>query len=132
MELKEIAPVVLYDDRCRLCTRFAGIVGRLGRGGLFLVGHYSPLGGRIRESLLDGDALKMFWLIDGRMAYGGRAALGPLLREILRRGPRRRGAAEVPAACGTDCSAPGAVFLRSASLLSNSRRIRLPEPAGNL
>ena len=132
MELKEIVPVVLYDDKCHLCARFAGIAGRLGRGGLFLVGHYSPLGRSIRENLLGGDALKMFWLIDGKMAYGGRAALGPLLKEILRLEPQRRGASEIPAACGTDCSAPGAVFIRSASLLTNSKRIRLPEPAGNL
>ncbi len=124
MDLKGIVPAVLYDDRCYLCIKFAEAVGRLGRNRISLVGHYSPLGEQVRAEHLESDALDMFWFIDGSMAYGGRAALGPLLRALLSSEPRGvdQRASE---SCDAGCKTAKAVFIRSASLLSNSRRIRL-------
>ena len=90
VEIGEITPAVLYDDRCRLCARFAGAVGRLGGNRILLVGHYSPLGERIRRSLLGSDALDMFWFIDSSTAYGGRAGLLGEGQKVRR--PERGGA----------------------------------------
>lgn len=125
VEIGEITPAVLYDDRCRLCARFAGAVGRLGGSRILLVGHYSPLGERIRRSLLGSDALDMFWFIDPSTAYGGRAGLLPLIRAILSARAKKFGAPSVEERCDAGCKDAGAVFVRSASLLTNSRRIPL-------
>ncbi len=122
MELEKIVPLIMYDDRCRLCARFARAAGFLAGGRLLLVGHYSELGEKLRDSILDHTALEMFWLVDGKTAFGGRAALLPLLKTILsRRGDAKK--SRVEESCGTGCSGAGAVFLRSASLLRRSRKI---------
>lgn len=125
MEIRDLAPVVLYDDMCYLCVMFARLVDALSRGRLLLVGHYSPLGGQIRRSVLESDALEMFWVIDRGVASGGRAALAPLLRAMLSgRAAQNRG---INAAdCDAGCRTARAVFARSASLLTHSRRIAIP------
>ena len=48
-----------------------------------MIGHYTEFGGTIREKILEDDALEMFWFIDKKTAYGGRAAIIPLLSAIL-------------------------------------------------
>ena len=130
MDLGQAVPLVLYDDRCYVCARFARAVGALGRGGLATVGHYSETGEGLR-GMLGPDALEMFWFVDGRTAFGGRAALLPLLREVVRAALSRRTGGkskkmpEPDVPCATRCRGAGAVFLRSASLLSNSRTVRI-------
>ena len=83
MDLKEITPLVIYDNECYLCVQFAKFVNFLAKGRLHFVGHYTDLGKKIREGVLDSNALQMFWFIDDNTAYGGRAALGPLFSAIL-------------------------------------------------
>jgi len=83
MDLKEMAPLVIYDNECYLCVQFAKFVNFLAKGRLRFVGHYTDIGKKIRESALDSNALKMFWFIDSNTAYGGRAALGPLFSAIF-------------------------------------------------
>ena len=83
MDLKEITPLVIYDNECYLCVQFAKFVNFLAKGRLHFVGHYTDFGKQIRESVLDSDALEMFWFIESNTAYGGRAALGPLFSAIL-------------------------------------------------
>ena len=53
MDLEEIVPLVVYDNHCYLCVKFAKIVNFLARGRLRIVGHYSELGIKIRDSVLD-------------------------------------------------------------------------------
>ncbi len=83
MDLKEITPLVIYDNECYLCVQFAKFVNFLAKGKLHFVGHYTDFGRKIRENTLDSNALEMFWFIDNNTAYGGRAALGPLFSSIL-------------------------------------------------
>jgi len=83
MELKDSVPLVVYDNQCRVCIQFAKVVNYLAKGKLRLIGHYTDFGKQIRENFLDSSALEMFWFIDGKTAYGGRAALGPLFSAIL-------------------------------------------------
>lgn len=124
MELREIVPLVIYDNQCYLCIKFAKFVNFLAGGRLRIIGHYTELGKKIREDVLDSSALEMFWFVDGKTAYGGRAGLRPLLSAIV----HANGSAEdlsVQESCDLGCKNTKAVFLRSASLLTNSKKIKI-------
>jgi len=125
MDLKGMVPLVIFDNQCYLCTKFAKVVNFLARGKLPLVGHYSSLGEKLRNEILDSSALEMFWFVDEKMAYGGRAALGPLFNAILSSKGSKENAVSVEEACDTECKTAKAVFIRSSSLLSNSKKIKL-------
>lgn len=112
-------PVMLYDDRCRLCLGFARAVNRLAGGRLTIVGHYTEEGRRLRTSLLYPEATEMFWVLEEREAHGGRAALLPLLRHMV---TARGGMGMLPG--GSVCAEDGCdVFVRSASLIRNSGHV---------
>jgi len=121
-------PVVLYDDRCSLCTSFARCVNFFAKGTVRLVGHYSEQGTDLRGSILDHDALEMFWFVDENTAFGGRAALLPLIKRILsnigRRSAQAPSSQPVTECHNSDCSTVKYVFIRSASLLRRSRTIQ--------
>ena len=131
MDLKGIVPLVIYDNQCYLCTKFAKVVNFLARGKLLLVGHYSSLGEKLRNEILDSSALEMFWFVDEETAYGGRAALGPLFNAILSSKGSKENTVSVEEACDTGCKTAKAVFIRSASLLSNSKKIKLGPKASS-
>lgn len=85
--------LLLYDDRCNYCTRFAFLVYRLYAkmgDGMMLIGLNSIEGYRIKSLLYEycDDPDGMFWLLylnpDCIKAYGGRAALFRLAIELLK------------------------------------------------
>ena len=127
MDLKEITPLVIYDNECYLCVQFAKFVNFLAKGRLRFVGHYTDFGKKIRENILDSNALEMFWFIDNNTAYGGRAALGPLLTAIFNVSKKKIQNKIVEDSCELGCKSPSAVFFRSASLLTNSKKIKISE-----
>ena len=127
MDLKEITPLVIYDNECYLCVQFAKFVNFLTKGKLRLVGHYTDFGKQIRESILDSNALEMFWFIDSNTAYGGRAALGPLFSAIFNVSKKKTQNKIDENSCELGCKSPSAVFFRSASLLTNSKKIKISE-----
>jgi len=43
MDLKEMTPLVIYDNECYLCVQFAKFVNFLAKGRLNFVGHYTIL-----------------------------------------------------------------------------------------
>ncbi|WKT58154.1 hypothetical protein QVH35_01150 [Candidatus Nitrosotenuis chungbukensis] len=125
IDLKGVVPLIIYDNRCYLCTKFAKIVDFVAGKRLTLVGHYTDLGEELRGQILDSSALEMFWFVDGKTAYGGRAALIPLILSIIRHDRSQgRGTADI-GSCETECRTAKAVFLRSASLLSHSKKIKI-------
>ncbi|MGI0076751.1 MAG: hypothetical protein ACREAJ_01825 [Nitrosopumilaceae archaeon] len=124
MELDGFVPLVLYDNQCYLCVKFAKFVNFLARGRLRIVGHYTDLGKKLREDILDSSALEMFWYVDGKTAYGGRAGLLPLISAIIRANGNT-GDLNIQELCDLDCKTTKAVFLRSASLLTNSKKIKI-------
>jgi len=124
MELHSIVPLVIYDNHCYLCVKFAKFVNFLARGRLRIVGHYTQLGQKLRESILDSSALEMFWFVDSNTAYGGRAGLLPLLSAIIR-AKKSSGELDIQESYDLDCKTTKAIFLRSASLLTNSKKIKL-------
>ena len=125
MELEKMLPLVIYDNECYLCVQFAKFVNFLTKGRLRLVGHYTDFGKQIRNSILDSSALEMFWFIDEKTAYGGRAAISPLFSAILHVNKKNIQKEIVEDSCTLDCKSPKAVFFRSASLLTHSKRITL-------
>jgi len=125
VDIKENTPIVVYDDQCYLCTKFAKIVNFLARGNLTIIGHYSNQGEEIRNQILDESALDMFWLIDEKNAHGGRAALFPLIRSIITSKEKKSKKMKFDSNCEQECKTVKSVFLRSASLLSNSKTIEL-------
>lgn len=124
MELDDFVPLVLYDNQCYLCVKFAKFVNFLARGRLRIVGHYTDLGKKLREEILDSSALEMFWYVDRKTAYGGRAGLFPLMSAIIRANGSTRDL-NIQESCDLDCKTTKAVFLRSASLLTNSKKIKI-------
>ena len=127
MDLKEITPLVIYDNECYLCVQFAKFVNFLAKGRLHFVGHYTDFGKKIRDNTLDSNALEMFWFIDSNTAYGGRAALGPLFSAIFNVSKKKIQNKIVENSCELGCKSPSAVFFRSASLLTNSKKIKISE-----
>ena len=125
MEIKENVPIVVFDNQCYLCIKFAKFVDFFARGKLTMVGHYSDFGTKIRNEILDESALDMFWFIDKKRAYGGRAALFPLVKSIFSKKTEKSSSMRVDENCQQDCKTVKAVFLRSSSLLTNSRKIDL-------
>ena len=125
MELKDSVPLIIYDNQCRVCIQFARVVNYLAKGRLRLIGHYTDFGKQIRENFLDQSALEMFWFIDSKTAYGGRAALGPLFSAILHVKDNNSENMVFQESCDIKCNDTTAVFFRSASLLTNSKKIKI-------
>ena len=125
MELKDSVPLVVYVNQCRVCIQFAKVVNYLAKGKLRLIGHYTDFGKQIRENFLDQSALEMFWFIDSKTAYGGRAALGPLFSAILHVKDNNSENMVFQESCDIKCNDTAAVFFRSVSLLTNSRKIKI-------
>ena len=125
MNLRDAVPLVIYDDKCYACTKFAKIVNFLSRGKITMVGHYTTLGEKLRNEILDSTALLMFWFVDGKIAYGGRAALFPLFLAIFRTKGNKTKEFTEKNNSPIECKNPKAVFLRSASLITNYKKIRI-------
>jgi hypothetical protein len=113
-------PLLIYDNHCKPCSRFASIVQRLSRGWIIVIGHYSYQGEQFRDL---PNARDMFWIIIDKQAYGGRYGLLPLFKEIVRgilsnkHDYDRIGYEE----CYDNCS----LLRRIASLFVNGKRIKL-------
>ncbi len=97
----------------------------MARGKIGFIGHYTQLGEKIRKQYLDSSATEMFWYIDDKNAYGGRSALLPLFYKILFSKTQAPVRTIVTESCDAGCKAPKAVFVRSASLLTHSRKIKI-------
>ncbi|MDH3311641.1 MAG: hypothetical protein OEM28_00655 [Nitrosopumilus sp.] len=123
MEIKENAPIIVFDNQCYLCIKFAKIIEFFTRGKITMVGHYSNFGKKIRDDILDESALDMFWFIDTKRAYGGRAALVPLFKSFFSKRTKKSISIKIDDKCEQDCKTVKAVFARSSSLLTNSKKI---------
>ena len=124
MEIKNEIPIVLFDDECYVCIKFASVVNFFARGKITMVGHYSNFGKKIREDILDDSALEMFWFIDENTASGGRAALLPLIKSIFSSNPRKTKFAQMDNICSNECKSAKAVFVRSFTLITNSKKLK--------
>ena len=125
MKIKENMPIMLFDNQCYLCMKFAKFVNFFARDKITMVGHYSDFGIKIRNEILDEFALEMFWFIDKKRASGGRAALFPLIKAIYSTKARKTKFSQMNNICSDDCKSAKAVFVRSFTLITNSKKIDL-------
>ena len=125
MKFDEYLPLIVFDDQCYLCGQFIKIVNFFARDKITIIGHYSDFGKKIRDEILDESALDMFWFIEKEVAYGGRAALLPLIKAIISNKSKISPIIKINIDCQQECKTIKAVFLRSFSLISNSKKINL-------
>jgi hypothetical protein len=122
-------PILIYDNLCYSCTKFARLADNLVQGKCVIVGHYSTVGKEIKKQLFPKgyDGLEMFWFIINGYAYGGRAGLLRLIQYILFE--KKKG--EYPhnefclTECTTDCKTVKGVFLRSHSIITNYKKFSI-------
>ena len=79
-------PLLIYDDKCYSCAKFAKLASTLSRGWIRTVGHYYSQEAKEVKAMIfppDYDATKMSWLVNRGGAYGARSGLLPLAKEIL-------------------------------------------------
>ena len=131
MKIEETLPIVVFDNQCYLCMKFAKMVDFLARGKITIIGHYSDFGIKIRNEILDESALEMFWFIDKTRAYGGRAALIPLIKSFFSNKERKPKLTEISQDCQQECKTVKAVFVRSSSLFTNSKTIKIDDESKN-
>ena len=125
MEIHDSLPLMIYDDKCYVCIKFAKLMNFFAKGRLRMIGHYTEFGKKFRDEILGEDALEMFWYIDKNSACGGRAAIIPLLSAIFRIRGQELNEIKVQDSCDIGCKDSLAVFFRSASLLTHSKRIAM-------
>jgi hypothetical protein len=79
-------PILLYDNDCGICSRFAKIARKTSKGWIDAVGLFTQRGTRIKADFFSprDHPDDMFWLLIGDVGYGGRSGLLPLVREIVR------------------------------------------------
>lgn len=128
-------PLLIYDDRCYSCTKFAKIVAVLSRGWIRTSGHYYSQEARKAKSMIfppGYDPTKMFWLVNSSGAFGARSGLPQVAKEIIAGALLRRGfvaSDNVPSSCGysaggISCYGPADVLARLARLLSHGKIFR--------
>jgi hypothetical protein len=79
-------PLLIYDDKCSSCTKFARAAAALSRGWIRTGGHYYSQEVIEAKKIIfpaDYDPTKMFWLINKKGAYGARLGLVQVAKEII-------------------------------------------------
>ncbi len=120
-------PLLLYDDGCGPCTRFARAASALSRGWIRTAGHSSHKASKAKTAVFAAnyDATRMFWIINRRGAFGARSGLIPLAREIMAgwlKGGKNDDTFSAP--LRPSCSAPNSTLRRLGGLLSNGAAFR--------
>jgi hypothetical protein len=80
-------PLLIFDDKCSSCLKFARYVNMLSHGWIQIAGHYYSKKALETKKMIfpaNYDSTKMFWLIYKNTAYGARSALIPVLKEIVK------------------------------------------------
>lgn len=126
-----VFPILIYDNLCYSCTKFAKLANNLVNGKCLIVGHYTPTGKEIKKQLFpkDYDGLEMFWFIIDGHAHGGRAGLLRFIRYMLfgqKKGQYPKNEFHL-SECTTDCKTVKGVFLRSSSIITNYKKFSIPQ-----
>jgi hypothetical protein len=130
-------PLLIYDDKCYSCAKFAKVASMLSYGWIKTAGHYySHVANEAKEMIFppDYDATKMFWLVNKSGAHGARSGLLPLAKEILVGILRRREGGgkvgDISATCefdktkSTSCYSSTNILKRIAGTLSHGTTFR--------
>jgi hypothetical protein len=127
-------PLLIYDDKCYSCTKFARIASRLSRGWIRIAGHYYSLEAKEAKSIIfppGYDPSGMFWLVNASGAFGARSGLPRVIKEIafgIFTGEKTKVQTPPADVCEygeqMTCSAPNNVIRRVARLLSHGATFR--------
>ncbi|MEW5840809.1 hypothetical protein [Nitrososphaera sp.] len=123
-------PLLIYDDKCYSCTKFARLASALSRGWIRTAGHYYSQEAKEAKATVfpqGYDPTRMFWLINRSGAFGARSGLPRVAKEIAVgwfRGGRDKNNDTFAPACAYDgtsmsCYTPTNVFRRLATMLSH-------------
>lgn len=123
-----IFPVLIYDNLCTSCTGYAKYVNKLVNGKITMLGHYTPQGKEFKKQIFpEGyDGTEMSWFVTEKIAYGGRKGLAQLIKYIFSLKKR-----DYPinnfdlTECTTDCRTVKGVMIRSCSILTEGKVIRI-------
>jgi hypothetical protein len=124
--------LLIYDDTCYLCGKFANTARRLSRGHVDIVGHYSKEGISAKNRIfpVGFDPTTMFWLVKGKQAFGGRSGLLPVAVEILKGifRPSSGNIESINVVCSNDelvCNTPADFVKRVSMLMKNGKKIEV-------
>ncbi len=125
-------PLLIYDDTCYLCGKFANTARRLSRGYIDIVGHYSKEGISAKSKIfpVGFDPTTMFWLVKYTQAFGGRSGLLPVAAEILK-GIFRPSSGDIESTnivCSNEeltCNTPTDFVRRVSMLMKNGKKIKI-------
>ena len=123
----ESIPILVYDNHCYSCMKFVKIIDFFAHGKFLIVGHYSDFGLKIRKEYLDESALDMFWLINKKKAFGGRAALIPVIKLMFSKKIKQIPILGIEKECQQGCKTVKEIVKRTASVFSNSKILKIPE-----
>ena len=79
-------PLLIYDDKCSSCEKFAKTVAKVSRGWIRIAGHYYSQEAIYTKKLIfpiNYDPTEMFWLINKKGAFGARSGLFEAIKEII-------------------------------------------------
>ena len=79
-------PLLIYDDKCTSCEKFAKAVAKISRGWIRIAGHYYSQDAIDLKKMIfpiNYDPTEMFWLINKKGAFGARAGLFQVIKEII-------------------------------------------------
>lgn len=126
-------PILIYDDTCYHCGRFANAVRRLSRGRIEVIGHYSKEGMSVKNKIFpEGfDSTTMSWLVKDKQAFGGRCQLVPIAIEIMKgifKPSSINDMHDINFVCSNEelsCSRPADFVKRTYMLISNGKKIKI-------
>lgn len=125
-------PILIYDNLCTSCTFYAKIIDRLLMGRITIIGHYTNDGQDLKKTIFPSNynGLDMSWFVTKKVAYGGREGLKQLIKYLV-------STAIIPNKlhyeknnfdlnqCTTDCRTVKGVMIRSCSILTNGKIIKI-------
>ena len=79
-------PLLIYDDKCSSCEKFAKTVANISRGWIQIAGHYYSQEAINTKKMIfpiNYDPTEMFWLINKKGAFGARSGLFQVIIEII-------------------------------------------------
>ena len=126
-------PLMIYDDKCYSCERFAHAASKASRGWIRIAGHYYSQDAKDAKKMIfppGYDPTKMFWLINRTGAFGARSGLPQVAKEIVKGWFKGAEASpQYPAACdysdgGMSCFVPTNSLKRLIGLLSHGAKFR--------
>jgi hypothetical protein len=125
-------PVVIYDNLCISCTAYAKLVDKILDGKITMIGHYTVQGKEFKQAIFpkNYDGLDMSWFVTEKKAHGGRECLKQLIKYWISRIliPNHKKFSKNNFAlneCTTDCKTVKGVMIRSYSIITSGRVIKI-------